>query len=366
MANPGVGLRTVCDVLCEISYHLLENVVQAVCTNFAAGPIITVSNQTAMYDGAQVVVGWGLSNAEVVTITSVNGGGTINTTALVNSHNPGETILAPTFPSQVPVDEFFTQAQMIEWISRANNELLSQVPVAYLVSYQNLLYGQVFQNTPSNCIEINRVAASTYYCALTSLTRTNDEVVAVAQSPHGLAKGSTIFVQNATAGFGGVFEVDTIISPTSFSYPQTAADGSATGGAILYFSRIYETTQAEITMTDRTWRNDFVPTPGAWFEDRSGLYRWGVNGRPSSNYPVELLCSIRDSDTLTLLDGFLVPDTLVYLIKHKVLAYALGSENEQSDPARAAYCEQRFQRGVAAIRRYLEGFQLNPQGQSNG
>jgi len=366
MAIPGTGYRTVCDVLCEVSYHLLEEIVQAVCTSFAPGPVITVSNQTAMYNGAQVVVGWGLSTAEVVTITSVNSGGTINTSALVNSHNPGETILGPTFPYEETTDPFWNQTQMLEWISRANNELLSQVPVAYALFYQNLTYGTIFQNTPSNCIEINRVAASTYYCALTSLTRTGNEVTAVTQSPHGLSKNSTLFIQNATAGFGGVFQVDTIISPTSFSYPQVAANGSATGGAVLYFSRIYETTSAEITMTDRTWRNEFVPTPTAWFEDRSGLYRWGVDGRPSSNYPVELLCSIRDSDTLALLDGFLVPDTLVYLIKYKVLAYALGSENEQSDPARATYCEQRFQRGVAAIRRYLDGYSLNPQGQSNG
>jgi len=365
MAIPGTGYRTVCDVLCEVSYHLLEEIVQATCTNFAAGPVITVSNQTAMYAGAQAVVGWGLSTAEVVTITSVNGGGTINTSALVNSHNPGETILGPTFPYQEPTDPFWSQTQMLEWISRANNELLSQVPVAYLVSYQNLIYGQVFQNTPSNCIEINRVAASTYYCVITSLTRTNNEVVAVTQSPHGLSKGSTVFIQNSTIGFGGVFQVDTIISPTIFSYPQVAANGSATGGAVLYFSRIYETTSAETTMTNRVWRNDFIPSPTAFFEDRSGLYRWGVNGRPSSNYPVELLCSIRDNDVLGLLDGFLYPDSIAYLCKWKTLAYALSSENEQSDPVRAAYCEQRFQRGIAAIRRYLDGYSLNPQGTSN-
>jgi hypothetical protein len=125
MAAIGVGYRLVADVLAEVSLHLLEPICQATCTNFAAGPVITVSNQTAMYDGAQVVVGWGLSTAEVVTITSVNGGGTINTSALVNSHNPGETILGPTFPYEETTDPFWNQTQMLEWISRANNELLS-------------------------------------------------------------------------------------------------------------------------------------------------------------------------------------------------------------------------------------------------
>jgi len=355
MAIPGTGYRTVCDVLCEISYHLLEEIVQATCTSFAPGPVITVSNQTAMYDGAQAVVGWGLSTAEVVTITALNSFNTINTTPLVNSHNPGETILGPTFPYEEPTDPFWSQTQMLEWISRANNELLSQVPVAYALFYQNLTYGTIFQNTPPTCIEINRAAVSQYMTVITSLTRTGNVVTLVSESPHGLVPGSTCFIQSATVGFGGVFEVATVISPTSFTYPQVASNGSATGGSILYFSRMYETTQAERTQTDRAWRNEYAASPLQWFEDRSGLYRWGVGNKAASNYPVELLCSIRDSDTLGLLDGFLIPDTLVYLLSYKVMAYALSSENEQSDPVRAKYCEDRFQRGIAAINRYLLG-----------
>lgn len=367
----------------EVSYHLVEQVVDTTIL-FVAGPggwgsggwgvwgwgsgppeVIQPASLTAMYVGAMIIVGWGLDTAEVVTITGITWNGYIYTTAFVNSHSAGETILAPTFPSQQTTDPFFTQAQMLEWISRAQNEFLSLCPTYYALTYQTLSYGQIYQATPANCIEINRVAVSQYMTLLTSLTRTDDEVVAVSESPHGLAVGSTIFIQNPTAGFGGVFEIDTIISPTSFSYPQVADDGTATGGAILYFSRAYETTQAELSMTNRAWQNNYQASPTQWAEDRAGLYRWLVGAKPASNYPVELLCSIRDTDTLGLLDHFLISDSLCFALKWKVLAYALGSDNEQSDPTRAAYAESRFQRAVAATNRYLEGYNLTPQGRAD-
>lgn len=375
MAQPGVGFRFACDVLAEVSLHLIEPIVN--CTLLAAyaqggwgtggwgaygwgsGPqTIQVSSTDSMYIGAQIVVGWGLSTAEVVTIIGITSTGYIYTTALVNSHEPGETILAPTFPTQQPTDPHFTQAEMLQYLARAENEMLSDVPVNYQISTQSLAYGNIFQSTPSNCIEINRIAASTYFCVLTSLTRAGNEVTAITTTPHGLQAGSTIYIQNPTTGFGGIFEIDTVLSPTSFTYPQDADNGSAAGGSILYFVRMYETTMSETTMTNRTWRNDFVPTPTAWGEDRSGLYRWFVNGRPSSNFPVELLCSVRDTDTLTLLDGFLIPDVLVPTLKYKVLAFAWSKDGVAQDPTRAAWCQQRYEKGILAIRRYLVGMEM--------
>lgn len=305
-----------------------------------------------------LVIGWGLETAEVVTITGMTATGYIYTTKFVNPHAAGETILAPTFPTQQVTDSFFTQTEMLGYLSRAQNEFLADCPVYYQLSQQNLQYGQVFQDTPANCIEINRVAASTYYCVIASITIASGEATVVTESPHGLQVGSTIFIQNSETGFGGCYQVDSVPSPTSLTYPTESDDGTATGGAILYFSRIYETTQSEITMTDRTWRNDYVNTPNAWFEDRSGLYKWGVSGKPSSNFPVELLCSIRDTDTLGLLDGFLVNDTLVYLLKYKVLSFALSKDGVQQDPTRAAWCDERYKRGTMAVNRYLTGMQL--------
>lgn len=376
MALNGVGFRFAADVLAEVSLHLFENIVYTTAISivgpggygtggygqfgYGSGPpeVIKVASTANMYLGAMIIVGWGLSTAEVVTIMGVTSTGYIYTTALVNPHNPGEIVFAPTFPTQQTTDPHFLQSEMLGYLSRAQNELLADVPVNYALSQQTLQYGSVFQNTPANCIEINRIAASQIYIAIATLTRTGNVVTAVTTNKHGLQKGSTLYIQNPTTGFGGVFQVATVPSPTSFTYPQIGTNGSATGGAVLYFNRMYETTMTEITMTDRTWRNDYIPTPTAWGEDRSGLYRWFVNGKPSSNFPVELLCSIRDTDTLGLLDGFLIPDLLVPTLKYKVLSFAWSKDGVCQDPQRAAWCEERYKRGVLAIQRYLLGMNL--------
>lgn len=375
MANPGSGFRTACDVLMEISLHLIEGVGNTTATQFAQGgysdggyseggysdpigSLIYVVSQDAMYVGAMIVVGWGLSTAEVATITEINDDGTILTSTLVNSHNPGETILAPTFPTQATTDAFFSQSEILGYLARVQNIFLASCQVFYELSQQNLQFGQILQNTPDNCITLSRVAASQYFSVIATITRTDDSVLLVTVDPHGLQVGSTIFVQNGTAGFGGVFEVASVPTPSSITYVQIADDGVATGGAILYFARLYETTQAELSMSNRNWRNSFVNIPQTYFEDRTGLYKFGIGGKPSSNFPVELLMGIRDTDTLGLLDGFLVPDMLVYILKYGTLAEIFAKDGVQQDPTRAAYCRQRFERGIAATNRFLNGFTM--------
>lgn len=376
MASPGVGYKTAADVLMEISCHLIEQVVQTTIVT-VVGPggygtggygqygygggspeVIKPASTIAMYDGALIVVGWGLDTAEVVTILHVTLTGYIYTTAFVNVHGAGETILSPTFPTQQPTDPFFTQQEMLGYLARAQNEFLSACPVYFELVQQTLIFGQIFQNTPDNCIELSRVAASQFFAQIATITRSGDSVLLVTTNPHGLQVGSTFFVQNGTDGFGGVFEALTVPTPSSLTYEQIADDGTATGGSVLYFSRLYETTSAELTMSDRNWRNKYANSPSAYFEDRSGLYMWGVSAKPSSNFPVELLMGIRDTDTLGLLDGFLVPDMLTYIVKYGALAYIFSKDGVQQDPTRAAYCRQRFEKGIVAVNRYIDGFTM--------
>lgn len=377
MASPGLGYRTAADVLCEVSLHLLQPICYTTISAFylvggwgtggwgvygwGTGPTTLQLASTAnLYIGAQIILGWGLDTAEVVTVIGFGPSGYIFTTTPVNSHDPGETVLSPTFPYEAANgDPAFSQSEMLGYLSRAQNETLSEVPTYYALTQQAAVFGQIFQDTPANCIEINRVAISQTYIAIASLTRASNTVTLASVDPHGLGAKSTIFVQNSAAGWGGVFEVLTVPSPTTLTYKQVASDDSTTGGAILYWKRAYETTQAEISMTNRTWQNGYVTSPSNWFEDRTGLYRWGVGGKPASNYPLELLCSVRDTDTLGLLDGFLLPDLLVGpVLKYKVLAYAFSKDGIQQDPARARYCDMRWRKGVMAIQRYLEGFDL--------
>lgn len=363
MAIPGSGYRTAVDVLCEVSLRMLQEIVLTTLTApvSTGSQAVTVGSTTAMYVGADVVVDPYTSLAEVVAITAVNPGVSF-TAVFANAHASGAQVIGATFPTQVETDPLYLQSEMLGYLSRAQNEFLAKAPIFYALAQQNLSYGQILQNTPTTCIEINRVAASTYYCQIVSLTRVGGTVTAVTASPHGLVVNSTMYIQNPTAGFGGSFQVATVISPTSFTYPQDATDGTAAGGAILSFSRIYETTQTELSMSDRNWRNEYVNTPTQWFEDRSGLYKWGVGNKPSSNFPCELLMSVRDTDTLTFLDGFLVPDLLVYILAYKTMQYAWSKDGVMQDQQRASYCGQRFDRGVAAVLRYLNGFDIRLKG----
>lgn len=370
----------------EVSYHLLEQAVYTTLTSYVgpggygsgayggvpgasgygygSGPpeVLLLASNNALYVGAMIVIGWGLTTQEVVTVLGIAPNGYVYTSAFANSHSPGEIVMAPTFPTQQTTDPIFTQTEMLTYLARAQNEFLTDCPCYYEFSQQALTYGQVFQATPTNCIEINRVAASQYSCPITSITIADNVATVVTGAPHGLQVGSSIFIQSPTAGYGGVFEIGTVISTTSFSYPQIKANGTAAGGSILYFSRLYEATQTELTMANRTWRNDYVGLPQAWFEDRAGTYQWGVGGKPASNFQAELLCSIRDTDTLGLLDGFLVNDVLVPIIKFKTLEYAWTKNGVAQDPARAAYCSDRYKRGVAATSRFLTGLSLTLKG----
>jgi hypothetical protein len=385
-ANGLVGYRTAADVLMEISFHLIEQVCFTTLTSYVgpggygtgayggvpgasgygygSGPpeVVLLASNNALYVGAMIVIGWGLSTQEVVTVLGIAPNGFVYMSAFANAHNPGEIVLGPTFPTQETTDPFYRQEEMLTYLARAQAEFLTDCPCYYEFSQQPLTYGQIIQATPSNCIEINRVAASQFFVPITSITIASNEATVVTGSPHGLQVGSSIFIQSPVAGFGGVFELDSVPSPTSFTYPQIKADGTAAGGSIYYFSRLYEVTQTELTMANRTWRNDYVGLPQSWFEDRTGLYKWGTGGKPASNFQAELLCSIRDTDTLGLLDGFLVNDVLVPALKYKTLAFAFGKDGVQQDPTRAAYCEDRYKRYVAATNRFLVGMSLGLKG----
>jgi hypothetical protein len=144
---------------------------------------------------------------------------------------------------------------------------------------------------------------------------------------------------------------------------QDGSAGTSASASLGMFNRLYEQTQEENTMFDRTWRNDNSYPPSGWFEDRSGNYGWGLNSLPQGTFPMNLTYSMRGPDTLGLLDSFVVPDVCLYIVKYKTLEFALSTEGVFYSPQRAEYCKQRFDRGVMIVRRFFEG---NEMGLSKG
>lgn len=377
MALQGVGYRQVNDVLQEVSYRLVEPVVATTILGFALegygdggygdggygdqpdgtnSYVTTVSSTKGIYPGALLVVGRETVNVEVVTVISVGEDNTF-TAVYQHVHGIGEIVEGATFPTQQPTDPLFTQAEMMGYLSRAQNEFLSQVPCFYMVTQQRAQYGQIFQDLPGNAIHLDRVAVSTFFVQLVSLTRSGNVVTAVTTDPHSLSVGSTPYV-SSTVTYTGTFMVATIVNSTTFTYADEGDDGTVAGGYIAYWFRLYEMTQEEITMQYRNWRNDYVASPGAFFEDRTGLYRWGLNGRPAGNFPLELLISVRDDDQLGMLDGFLVPDICFHYVIYKMLEYVYLKDGVRQNPAMAEYCKSRFDRGVQTTLRYTDGMQL--------
>jgi hypothetical protein len=149
--------------------------------------------------------------------------------------------------------------------------------------------------------------------------------------------------------------VGTVISSTSWSYTQVQPNATTTGGAAVLWLRLYETSSEELSIQNPFWRNQNITQLSSWYEDRTGNYQWGVNGKPATTLPVEVLVSQRDTDTLAFTDGFLVPDPCLHYVKYKALEYCFSKDGEMRDPMRAKYCGMRFARGVQTVRRWMEG-----------
>ena len=75
-----------------------------------------------------------------------------------------------------------------------------------------------------------------------------------------------------------------------------------------------------------------------------------------------MICSIRDSDTLTLLDGFLISDVILLYAKYLAMSYIFSKDGVYKDPQRAQYCDMRFKRGVAAVQRWIDNMVVQAQG----
>lgn len=365
MANPGTGARTVNSILEEISFHLIEPIcVSQLSAGVSTGvQTVAVANTAAMYIGAQLVCGSG-ANVEVITLTAV-GAGTI-TANFSKSHLINTPLSGATFPVQQATDPIFTQAEMLGYVSRAQNEFLEAVPCIFALFTQDALAGSIIQALPDTAIELNRVAASPMGMPISTLVRSGGTVTATFPSPHGLKAGQTFWVQNPTdPTFAGVFQVITAppLTPDVLTYAQGGANASTTGGRAVTWLRLYELTQEELSMANRQWQTQSIAMPSAYYEDRTGLYKWGVDGKIAVGVPLELLCSIRDTQSLGLADGFFVPDIVLHYVKYRAMEFCFSKDGVWQDSQRADYCRNRYQRGVATVQRVLNGMGLNAQGE---
>lgn len=363
MAQIGVGYRTVWSVMLEMSFELVEPYLYSTTIGAVAAPgdaTIQVGSLgypvNAVYNGAQLVIDSGLSQ-EIITVTSFNASITPPTITAAFSvpHAAGVQLIGATFPTQaVSGDPFFTQTEILGYLARAQNVFLSDVPIVFALNYQTVQYGQTLQPFPCDVIECQRIASSSANVALTSLTRLNNTVTAVSESPNELLVNEKFAILSAPdPNFDGAFRVGTVLSPTSWQYPQIGPNESVSGGGYAgLWLRLLEVSSNQLYMQNPQFAQAFITSLRSWYEDNSGLYQYGLGGKPASNFPVEVLCSIRDTDGLQMTDGWLVPDVMLHGVRWLALHYALSKDGEQRDPTRAQYAKMRYDRLVMAVRRW--------------
>ena len=400
MAATGTGYRTVNSLMCEMSYHLLQHpTVTTLSAAITATGIqtATIPNTVNLYPNAMLVIdGGNTSKQEVVTVLTVPT--TTTFTASFNfTHALGASVQGATFPSQASTDPIYTQAELLGYIARAQNELLLACPHIFGIFQQTLPVGTTTAtlsgtpetvsgfngsgylaatgggSTPSTAlstVEIHRIASSASNITITTLTRdAYGNITAVSTNPHGLVQGETFAILSTSdSTFLGSFQVATVVDSYTWTYTQyPSATGTfgisgtlvsnpattATGGLAGSWKRLYEVSQSHLSMQNPTWTQSRLTELANWYQDRAGLYGFGVNGITAISLPVEVLVSLRDTDTLGLLDQFLVPDPLLHIVKYRALQYCFEKDGEFRDTQRAKYCNLRWSRGVMALRRWM-------------
>ena len=278
----------------------------------------------------------------------------------------GESVFGATFPTQQPTDPVFTQTEIQGYIAQAQNEFLTKVPLIFeLFPNQLVLLGQSFQTVPGNAIEMERVALQTgsVSFAISTIARSGGTVTAILPTSvnadswtpglpvivMGVSGNSFNSVSNAT------FDLATVSQDgLTLTWEQSTSDASSTGGTISrpIWTRLYESSQNQIAMQNPAWFSN-QGTPKSWFEDRSGIYGWGLAPVPDVGYWCELLTSIRGSEALGLLDYFMIPDLFLPYVKYQALAYAWSKDGVQRSPTLAKWAQSRFDFGVMLASRFL-------------
>ena len=394
-----LGQRQVVDLMVELSAHLLEPwFLQTLALDVGPGsPSTIVLNSSSplpateyLYPGALVVVGWHADDAEVVEIIDVVDDNTFSGN-LVNAHVSGESVFSATFPTQQPTDPVFTQAEIQGYIAQAQNEFLTKVPLIFEFFDQQTILGQSHQTVPDTAIELERVAVQTALTFnLVSIYRQYDTVWAtvvpdVTQPPYNFLPGLGILIDEVSdPSFNSASNQPYVLTGAASWLPGGGgygAGGYGQGGygggygALLSWSqtdpntiplegtgilslplwtRLYESSQNQIAMQNPNWAVDQSPSyPTNWFEDREGIYGWGLAPIPQAGFYLELLCSVRGPTFLNLLDSLEVPDVFAYPILYKSLEYCWNKNGIQRSPTLARWASAKFDYWVMLADRFL-------------
>lgn len=159
MAFPGTGYLIANDILTDISYVLVEPVVNTTLGTAVVPGVATCTSPSmvAIYAGAQLIVDTGGAQ-EVIVTSSVTS--TTFTATFANAHASTVQLIGATFPVAENNNPFFTQSEMLSYLSNAQNDYLLRVPMILTTATQNFAPTQRTQSMPADTVQIERVAVN--------------------------------------------------------------------------------------------------------------------------------------------------------------------------------------------------------------
>lgn len=105
-----------------------------------------------------------------------------------------------------------------------------------------------------------------------------------------------------------------------------------------------------------TWQTTNATSPLVYMEFDAEALQIQIGPAPSVAGNLVLLYVAKGSPLTGSGVNLTVPDDVAHVCKYGLLAEMLSKEGRGKDPARAAYCEQRFDLGVEAVRLILKGW----------
>lgn len=305
----GVGSLIANDILTDVSFTLFEPCVNQVTPGggILAGAAVVPVWDDSIYLGCQLLVGVLGGDLEVIVVTAVNPGVSFTAT-FVNAHPAGEPIIGATFPVQNTAgDPFFTQGEMLTYLSNAVNDFLLRCPLAYQID--DTIEVQPAQPTaalPADCMQPVRIAP--FYVV----------------SADGFGDGGF-----GDGGFGG----DDVIL---FAYP------------------LRETSQSYLDGTNFRWSQEAAALPYTFYRDKINLQWFGIWPRANNVTPVEIVYKQRQAETMGLADGFLIPDPFTIYVMARVLEFAYSKDGESRAPSTARFWSSRYEAGIKISNMFLE------------
>lgn len=299
MAYQGISLITIEQILEDISFALVEPIVDTVsqAVVLAGLSIVTPASMEGIYVGAKLLIGVG-NNLEQVVVAATSQ--TTFSATVAFSHIANEPVVGATFPSGVPDNPLFTQDEVIGYLADVQNDLLLKTRCIFGVT-------GAFTDPPNIPFVVNQRVYP--------------------QPPN------AIRVERVAAFIVGKPTID-----------------------------LMETTQSDLDLDNFFWTAD-AGTPQMWFRDQADTGNFGLSPMPNVKGALELLFSKRgpvgNVGVFSLLSTFLIPDVMSHYLKYGVLEKCWSKDGETRDPSRAEYCKKRYQFGIVLIQRFMEGIGID-------